>query len=892
MSNWVSSEELEAWLFDGHELALFDVREHGQYGEAHLFFAVNVPYSRLELDAIRLAPNRAVRAVVYDTDGGELAVRASSRLQALGYSHVFCLQGGTDGWQRSGRELFAGVHVPSKAFGEIVEEHCHTPHIGPLELASWQSEGRAVTILDGRPREEFLKMNIPGGVCCPNGELGLRAQAMVPDVSTPIVINCAGRTRSIIGAQTLINLGVPNPVIALENGTQGWFLADLELERGKDLHYPPAPEDTRELQRAAAALAERTGVLHVDAAQVEAWCDDQRRTLFVFDVRTPEEFAAGTLRGAEHAPGGQLVQATDLYVGVRGARIVVADDEGVRAPIVASWLRQLGHEAYVLNEGIHSPLELPEVAKPLYRLTPAELGSAEGVVFDLRDSASFIKRRARGSCWSTRSKIAKDAGSVEGQVWLLAASEEVAALAAAELPPEVLSSARWLASLDGLEVDEGGEPLAQAERIDYLFFVHDRHAGNKEAARQYLAWETGLLSQMTPMERQSFKPLTNSEPLATRLLHAGRGHQGKEPHGVNAPVSRLSTVLFDSWSQMREARQRRDHERLLSYGARGNPTAHELEDLITELEGGYRTKLFPTGLAATAQVLLTYLRPGDHVLITEGVYAPVRRLAEDFLKPFGISYEYYSANGTDLKSLIKPNTRMVYAEVPGSSYYSLFDLPAVANLCKPLGILVAVDNTWGSGCLYRPLELGADISIMALTKYVAGHSDVMMGSVCTTPDAFEPLSRMSDTVGQTVSPDDAWLVLRGARTLVSRLDVHAKQALEVAQWLSHQEVVIRVYHPALPTHPGHEIWRRDFDGSNGLLTVEFCQGFDAECFVDSLALFGIGASWGGFESLVTLVETDRQLGVRPAGPVVRLHIGLEAVSSLVSDIRQAMAKAV
>lgn len=453
----------------------------------------------------------------------------------------------------------------------------------------------------------------------------------------------------------------------------------------------------------------------------------------------------------------------------------------------------------------------------------------------------------------------------------------------------------------GLALQEGADTLPDAQCIDFLFFTHDRHAGNKDAARQYLAWEIGLLAQMSEEEVASLKPLqeqpqsTVAGRLRTRLVHGARTEKGTGARAVNVPVSRLSTVLFDNLAQMRDARSRRDSERVLSYGARGNPTAFALEDLVTELEGGYRTRLFGTGLAAVAQTFLTYLRPGDHVLITDAVYAPVRRVARDFLEAFGIQVGYFAPDGSDLPGRLQANTKMVYTEVPGSLLYELCDLPAIAALCKPRGILLAVDNTWGSGVLYRPLTLGADISIMALTKYLSGHSDVLMGSVCTRQEAWPALAAMSDTFGNTVSPDDAYLVLRGARTLMPRLDTHERQALEVARWLQAQPQVKRVFHPALPEHPRHALWQRDFKGSNGLLSFELRENDDAylERFIDALQVFGLGASWGGFESLVTVADTkDRQSAEdRALNPVVRLHVGLEDVDVLVEDLRRGFAKA-
>ncbi|MBK5344689.1 cystathionine beta-lyase [Pseudomonas sp. TH49] len=913
MSQTVTPGQLQQWLFDGQEIALFDVREHGQYGEAHLFFGVNLPYSRLELEVRRLAPNPQVRLVIYDQNGGDVAARSAQRLQALDYDHVHVLEGGAEGWQAAGYQLFAGVHVPSKAFGELVEEASHTPHVTAQQLADWQSRGEPLVVLDGRPFDEYRKMTIPGSVCCPNGELGYRIHDLVPDENTPIVVNCAGRTRSIIGAQTLINLGLKNPIYALENGTQGWYLEDFQLEHGSSRRYADAVSvEPLAVQRVAATrLAERAGVKTVAAGQVAQWADEAGRSLFLCDVRTAEEFAAGSLSGAQHTPGGQLIQSTDLYVGVRRARLVLIDSDGVRAPIVASWLRQLGHDAYVLEGGVNSGLALPAIEvdaeESLPLISPLALADAlkdnAVALVDLRPSMTFRKGHIAGSRWSIRSLLATHVADERRPLVLLADDPLLAAYAAQELPEPQRAHLRlldgglaaWHAA--GYTVEESPGTPANDQCIDFLFFTHDRHAGNKDAARQYLAWEIGLLAQMSDDEIASLKPL-QSQPsqdprVRTRLVHSGRTEPGTGSRSVNVPVTRLSTVLFDNLAQMREARARRDSERVLNYGARGNPTAFALEDLVTELEGGYRTRLFGTGLAAVAQTFLAYLRPGDHVLITDAVYAPVRRLAREFLEPFGIHVSYFAPDGSDLEAKLQANTKMVYTEVPGSLLYELCDLPAIAALCKSRGILLAVDNTWGSGYLFRPLTLGADISIMALTKYLCGHSDVVMGSVCTREEIWQPLASISDTFGITVSPDDAYLVLRGARTLAPRLEVHERQALEVAHWLQTQPQVKRVFHPALPAHPGHALWQRDFNGSNGLLSFELDEADDAyvERFIDGLQLFGLGASWGGYESLITVADTsDRHSAAdRSLNSVLRLHIGLEDVDALIEDLERGFA---
>ncbi|WP_117150244.1 cystathionine beta-lyase [Pseudomonas coronafaciens] len=376
----------------------------------------------------------------------------------------------------------------------------------------------------------------------------------------------------------------------------------------------------------------------------------------------------------------------------------------------------------------------------------------------------------------------------------------------------------------------------------------------------------------------------------TALSQRGRSASSGPGRAVNPPVVRLSTVLFDSLESLREAEVRTaGPERSLTYGANGNPTAFALQDLISELEGAHGTCLYPTGLAAVAQMFQAFLRPGDHVLITESVYGPVRRLANTMLTAFDIQFDFYAADGSNVASMIKANTRMIYAEVPGSLTFDMCDLPALSQLCRSKNLLLAVDNSWGSGVLFKPLELGADISLMALTKYVAGHSDVMMGSVSTTEAHWKTLKAMSTAVGNTVSPDDAYLVLRGARSLAARMAMHERHALQIAQWLQLQPQVARVLYPSLADDPGHAIWKRDFHGCNGLLSFEF-KSADRQVtdrFVNALKLFGIGYSWGGFESLITEVEQHGpDCG---AGPMLRLQVGLESPEDLIADLQNGFA---
>lgn len=514
----VDAHTLHIWLQDGVEIALLDVREHGQYGESHLFFGVPLPYSRLEIEIGRLVPRRATRMVVYDDGDLGVASRAASRLFDLGYGNVHVLTGGTHDWKAAGFGLFAGVNVPSKAFGELVEHACHTPRISARQLVAMRVRGEDVIVVDGRPLAEFRKMSIPGAICCPNGELAYRIGAIAPDPRVPIVVNCAGRTRSLIGAQTLIDLGVPNPVYALENGTQGWYLADLPLDHGATRHYPDADASFAERARQAERLAARHGVRFVEDQDLERWLADASRTTYVFDVRTPEEHAAGTLPGVANAPGGQLLQATDQWVAVRGARIVLVDSDGVRAPVVASWLARMGHEAYVLERGIASqvrlhgePVTLAELATiPADRLA-TRLAARDVAVVDVRPSMAYRAAHIPGSTWSIRPRLREVARHNGSPIALVADDPGVARIAAFDLARAGIADVvlleggleGWRAR--GLPVASTPDDPPDAACIDFLFFVHDRHDGNKDAARRYLAWETQLLEQLDALERGAFR---------------------------------------------------------------------------------------------------------------------------------------------------------------------------------------------------------------------------------------------------------------------------------------------------------------------------------------------------------------------------------------------------
>lgn len=522
MPHTIDSHLLQQWLQDKQEIALFDIREAGQFGEGHLFFAVPLPYGRLEIDVLRLAPRKDVRLVLVDDDS-TLAALAAQRLEQIGYRQVHVLDGGVKAWAAAGYTLFKGVNLPSKTFGELVEHAYATPHISAAELDGWQQSGKKFALLDGRTVEEHRKMTIPGSVSCPNGELAYRIQSLVEDEHTPIVINCAGRTRSILGAQTLRNLDLPNPVVALENGTQGWYLQGLPLEHGSQQRYPEAaPADLTQERRAAEALRQRFTIARLTRAQAQAWIDDTERTTFVFDIRSAEEFAAATLAGAAHAPGGQLIQATDQYLGVRNSRLILLDHEQVRAPVVASWLYQLGFDVAVLEEGIATDLQLGTAATKLPALAPADvteltrqLEQKTAVLIDIRSSAAFRQRHVAGSRWSVRARLdalLKALPDLPQQVALIADTAALAALAALDVREAGVAQVAWIGEAGlsalaaaGFPFNDNGTLPADADRIDYLFFVHDRHEGNRQAAEQYLAWETALIGQCQHDELRAFR---------------------------------------------------------------------------------------------------------------------------------------------------------------------------------------------------------------------------------------------------------------------------------------------------------------------------------------------------------------------------------------------------
>lgn len=381
----------------------------------------------------------------------------------------------------------------------------------------------------------------------------------------------------------------------------------------------------------------------------------------------------------------------------------------------------------------------------------------------------------------------------------------------------------------------------------------------------------------------------NEIGINTRLAHAG--YSPRDFFGfVNPPVVHASTVLFPDAVTMSKRNQK------YTYGTRGTPTTDALASAIDELEGSTGTIIVPSGLAAVTVPLLAFLSSGDHVLIVDSVYNPTRRFADTMLKRFGVEVQYYDPHvGADISRLLKPNTRVVFTESPGSNTFEMQDIPAIAEAAHAGGAVVMMDNTWATPIYFRPLDFGVDVVIHAATKYPAGHSDVLLGTVSANKRCWEQLHETFLTLGACAAPDDVYQVLRGLRTMGVRLERHQESALKIARWLETQGGVAQVLHPALESHPGHAIWKRDFSGASGIFSVVLKGGGEREAhaFLDALQVFGLGYSWGGYESLAVHVFLgDRTIAKGDyAGPVIRLQIGLEDVEDLKADIARGLAAA-
>ncbi|HTS83507.1 MAG TPA: cystathionine beta-lyase [Usitatibacter sp.] len=381
--------------------------------------------------------------------------------------------------------------------------------------------------------------------------------------------------------------------------------------------------------------------------------------------------------------------------------------------------------------------------------------------------------------------------------------------------------------------------------------------------------------------------------LGTRLAQRGRKAKS-QPGTVNLPVARASTVTFKSMAEMEEVQRRFDADEVIpTYGLLNMPLRAAFEELIVELEGGHRAVTLPSGLAAVAVALVSCLKAGDHVLVTDGVYGPTKRFCNRTLARFGIETTYYDPLvGEGIEALMRPNTRAVYLENPSSLTFEVQDFPAIARVAHARGAAVIHDNTWATGMFFRSFDHGADLVVQAATKYPGGHSDVLISAVVANEAWWPRLRDTSRDYGQSASPDDLYLAIRGMRTMEARIRRHEASALAVAQWLERQPAVKRVLHPALPGDPGHALWKRDFLGSTGLMGVELapCGKKQLAAMIDGLELFALGYSWGGYESLVTPANLRESRSARPwqGGPLIRLQIGLEDPADLCDDLARGL----
>ncbi len=499
---------------DGQEIAILDLREELIFSRGHLLHARSLPLSRLELRMARLVPRHDTRIVLCD-DADGLAERASAILTRHGYTNLYVLGGGVAAWANAGFELFSGVNVPSKGFGEFVEHENQTPSITADELNRLLCEGADLVVFDSRPLDEYVRISIPTAINVPGAELVLHVHDLAPSPDTLVVVNCAGRTRSIIGAQSLIDAGVPNKVVALRNGTMGWNLAGLTCESGKNERAPaPSDEGVAWAKSAADRVGCRFGVERIDRATLNQFRSEQgRRSLYLFDVRDPPEYVAGHVAGAISAPGCQLVQATDHYVGTLGARIVLVDDKEVRAVMTASWLRRMGwKDVFVLveaggetgwpNNPVLGAEPTPELSVD-YADLAALLAREGATVIDLSTSRNYRDAHIPGAWFAIRSRLAQGLARLPLRGTLVLTSEDgvLAGLAAPEACALTKVPVRYLAGGNaawqqaGLALSSDDVNMAN-EPVDLWLKPYERQGDTKPAMVEYLSWETDLLHRL------------------------------------------------------------------------------------------------------------------------------------------------------------------------------------------------------------------------------------------------------------------------------------------------------------------------------------------------------------------------------------------------------------
>jgi rhodanese-related sulfurtransferase len=526
----IDARALKTQLHDGGELALLDAREELPFGKRHLLMASCIPLSRLELMVDDLVPRRGAR-VVWCDDGEGLAERAAQRMSALGYQDVAWLDGGLAAWEAAGFPVYSGVHVPSKAFAEVVEHEAATPWISVHDLQALIDSKADIAIYDSRSYEEYHNNSIPTAISVPGAELVYRFADLTPSPDTMVIVNCGGRTRSIIGAQSLINAGVRNKVVSLKDGTMAWHLAGLDVVHGAT-QKPPAvtAQGLRSAVEGADRVATRSGIARIDKPTLESWrAEAAQRSLYVLDVRTPGEYEAGHLRGARSAPGGQLVQETDYHIATWGARIVLVDDNGIRATMTASWLKQMGWtDVAVLvadtadgdwESGPHVPrvLGLEAVSAPQIDAMDlrGRLAAGKATVVDLNLSTRYALGHIPGAWFAVRSRLDAVLATLpsdrpivltsgDGALALLAVPE-LQAVAAVPVMALAGGTQAWIAA--GLPLEKGATRMTG--QVDDVFLSPRERGQNREdAMREYLTWEINLVNDMAKDDDHRFRVAT------------------------------------------------------------------------------------------------------------------------------------------------------------------------------------------------------------------------------------------------------------------------------------------------------------------------------------------------------------------------------------------------
>ena len=516
----ITPETVRSWISDKEEVAFIDVREIGQHTNGHPFFSISIPYSLFEFNIKILVPNKQTRVILIDNNNG-ISDLVYNIAHQMGYSNISIIEGGVEEWVSAGYKLFDGINVPSKSFGELIEKYFHTPSITAKELAQKQKNNENYIVIDGRPFLEYNKMSIPKSICCPNAELFYRVSSYIKDINTEIIINCAGRTRSIIGAQTLIDFGIKNKVKALENGTQGWFLSELSLEHNKNKYLEVLPNDL-EIQQLQNKVLKLTNDLNIDLINLKKAQEliiDKKKSTFIFDVTTSKTISTkpGTIM---NVPGGQLIQATDKYIGVWKATVILVDDgDLIRAGTTSFWLKKMGYEVYILKEGLLKAQTLKFTKEIDHKLIDLDFINLEDLVkikkqilYDIRSSKDFCKMRIKNSIWLNRAHLYREKIKTDDPIIIITDNLEKASLIVKDLKQKdkgaIIKVYKWnqneITSYPSV-IDVTIETLSEQNNIDFNFHTHMRHDGNKEHAKQYLEWEINLVSKMDKQELSFFK---------------------------------------------------------------------------------------------------------------------------------------------------------------------------------------------------------------------------------------------------------------------------------------------------------------------------------------------------------------------------------------------------